>query len=72
MATTWKRRRDGSLTGDEKPVEHFALDLALAAAQMDSAGNMFGIYDLAYMAQASPHLLVWAPKHFLIGEEDYA
>lgn len=69
MATTWKQ--ENSLTGNEKLVEHFALDLMLAAAQLDSQGNMFGVYDLLCMAKNSAHILVWAPKHFLIGEEAY-
>lgn len=69
MATTWKR--ENSLTGNEKPVQHFALDLTIAAAQLDSQGNMFGIYDLSCMAQNAAHVLVWAPKHFLIDEEAY-
>ena len=71
MATTWKRRKEGSLTGREKPVEHFAQDLTLAAAQLDSSGNMFGVYDLSCMAYSAPHVFIWAPKHFLINEEDY-
>ncbi len=59
MATTWKKLKS--------PIdcEEFALQMVLACARTDSAGNGFNVFELSAMAHCSPFTEIRPSKSLL-------
>ncbi len=69
MATTW-RTNQPRLTGDEMDSKRFALELVRADLTSDRSTSGHGILVQQILADCQPHLDIYPPKHFLIGEEE--